>query len=63
MVGAGRIELPTPAMSTQCSTTELCAHSNRKRAFSRSFRAIQAVPSAGYGAVQGPAALMLTILA
>ena len=26
MVGAGRIELPTPAMSTQCSTTELRAH-------------------------------------
>lgn len=26
MVGVGRIELPTPAMSTQCSTTELYAH-------------------------------------
>ncbi len=26
MVGAGRIELPTPAMSTQCSTAELRAH-------------------------------------
>src|SRR5688572_8547723 len=25
MVGVGRIELPTPAMSTQCSTTELYA--------------------------------------
>ncbi|GEM_PF-1250895 len=25
MVGAGRIELPTPAMSTQCSPTELRA--------------------------------------
>ena len=26
MVGVGRVELPTPAMSTQCSTTELYAH-------------------------------------
>ena len=25
MVGVGRVELPTPAMSTQCSTTELYA--------------------------------------
>ena len=28
MVGVGRVELPTPAMSTQCSTTELYAHSS-----------------------------------
>lgn len=27
MVGVARIELATPAMSTQCSTTELYAHS------------------------------------
>jgi hypothetical protein len=27
MVGVARIELATPAMSTQCSTTELHAHS------------------------------------
>ena len=26
MVGVARIELATPAMSTQCSTTELYAH-------------------------------------
>jgi hypothetical protein len=26
MVGVARIELATPAMSTQCSTTELHAH-------------------------------------
>jgi hypothetical protein len=26
MVGVERVELPTPAMSTQCSTTELYAH-------------------------------------
>ena len=25
MVGVGRVELPTPAMSIQCSTTELYA--------------------------------------
>ncbi len=29
MVGVGRVELPTPAMSTQCSTTELYAHTIR----------------------------------
>src|SRR3546814_16469501 len=29
MVGVARIELATPAMSTQCSTTELHAHSGR----------------------------------
>ncbi len=29
MVGVARIELATPAMSTQCSTTELHAHSAR----------------------------------
>ncbi len=29
MVGVGRIELPTPAMSTQCSTTELYAHATQ----------------------------------
>jgi hypothetical protein len=33
MVGVARIELATPAMSTQCSTTELYAHA--ARAFSR----------------------------
>ena len=26
MVGVERVELPTPAMSIQCSTTELYAH-------------------------------------
>ena len=30
MVGVARIELATPAMSTQCSTTELHAHSCQK---------------------------------
>jgi hypothetical protein len=29
MVGVARIELATPAMSTQCSTTELYAHADR----------------------------------
>jgi hypothetical protein len=29
MVGVARIELATPAMSTQCSTTELYAHAAR----------------------------------
>ena len=29
MVGVARIELATPAMSTQCSTTELHAHAAR----------------------------------
>jgi hypothetical protein len=29
MVGVARIELATPAMSTQCSTTELYAHTAR----------------------------------
>jgi hypothetical protein len=29
MVGVARIELATPAMSTQCSTTELHAHTAR----------------------------------
>ena len=29
MVGVARIELATPAMSTQCSTTELHAHKRR----------------------------------
>lgn len=28
MVGVARIELATPAMSTQCSTTELYAHAD-----------------------------------
>ena len=28
-MGVARIELATPAMSTQCSTTELHAHSTR----------------------------------
>jgi hypothetical protein len=28
MVGVARIELATPAMSTQCSTTELYAHTD-----------------------------------
>ena len=28
MVGVARIELATPAMSTQCSTTELHAHTH-----------------------------------
>ena len=31
MVGVARIELATPAMSTQCSTTELHAHRQPKR--------------------------------
>ena len=28
MVGVARFELATPAMSTQCSTTELYAHAS-----------------------------------
>lgn len=31
MVGVARIELATPAMSTQCSTTELHAHTLVRR--------------------------------
>src|SRR5688572_412107 len=31
MVGVARIELATPAMSTQCSTTELHAHTGNRR--------------------------------
>ena len=31
MVGVARIELATPAMSTQCSTTELHAHTGYRR--------------------------------
>jgi len=31
MVGVARIELATPAMSTQCSTTELHAHTGYHR--------------------------------
>lgn len=62
MVGVGRIELPTPAMSTQCSTTELYAHSvavlptgsSRKAGASPSdgFRAVQA-QSTGYEKIPG----------
>jgi hypothetical protein len=58
MVGVGRIELPTPAMSTQCSTTELYAHAIQQarrgdetpfgagqgQAISRGFRPMQACP-------------------
>ena len=40
MVGVARIELATPAMSTQCSTTELHAH--EEGASSRGFGATQA---------------------
>ena len=29
MVGVERVELPTPSMSTKCSTTELYAHAGR----------------------------------
>src|SRR3546814_12220642 len=48
MVGVARIELATPAMSTQCSTTELHAHEvagcsrgcGRMQALSRLFRGV-----------------------
>src|SRR3546814_2791266 len=50
MVGVGRIELPTPAMSTQCSTTELYARTIRlpaigtvERAFRQQFPRAQAI--------------------
>ena len=33
MVGVARIELATPAMSTQCSTTELHAHTHFQEQF------------------------------
>ena len=46
MVGVERVELPTPAMSIQCSTTELYAHTidwsliaQRRRALTRRLRA------------------------
>ena len=35
MVGVARIELATPAMSTQCSTTELHAHPGIRRRYGR----------------------------
>jgi hypothetical protein len=44
MVGVARIELATPAMSTQCSTTELYAHA--AAASSWACRIIQAYFSA-----------------
>ena len=53
MVGVARIELATPAMSTQCSTTELHAHRGQpnrgsgdiwKRAFKRRIL----IPQEGY---------------
>lgn len=48
MVGVARIELATPAMSTQCSTTELHAHTRsvyrcRRGAVSRDPAFVQAL--------------------
>ena len=41
MVGVARFELATPAMSTQCSTTELYAHAGERLATARhSFKPI-----------------------
>ncbi len=45
MVGVARIELATPAMSTQCSTTELYAHAlalSNERVSSGASHAVQA---------------------
>ncbi len=46
MVGVARIELATPAMSTQCSTTELYAHTFRTMVFGS--EAWSALPIAGH---------------
>src|SRR5215217_2955975 len=51
MVGVARIELATPAMSTQCSTTELHAHSSG--AFREQRRLAQAAESALESSARG----------
>lgn len=53
MVGVGRVELPTPAMSIQCSTTELYARTHHlplnvcdikaKRRVSEGSQSVQAI--------------------
>src|SRR6476659_8501343 len=59
MVGVARIELATPAMSTQCSTTELHAHPGKPmRLGSRAFREQLRKAQPEFSALQ-PAVLVL----
>ena len=51
MVGVARIELATPAMSTQCSTTELHAHEDAR--LSRAGQDAQA-PVGDFGRLRAP---------